>query len=93
MNEVVWTETALRGLRQIRAYLAQFNPRAAAEVAATLVAAGNSLSEFPQRGRPVAGTDMRELVTHYAYILRYRVAGDVVVVLRVRHAAQRQTTP
>jgi plasmid stabilization system protein ParE len=36
---------------------------------------------------------MRELLTAYPYIIRYRVHRDEVVVLRVRHSAQRPTTP
>jgi plasmid stabilization system protein ParE len=34
LNEVVWTEPALAHLAAIRAYIEQFNPRAAREVAA-----------------------------------------------------------
>jgi len=36
---------------------------------------------------------MRELVTARPYIIRYRIVGDEVVILRVRHAAQRPTDP
>ena len=93
MNKAVWSATALANLRAIRAYLEQFNPRAAGELAAQLVATGNSLVPFPHRGRVVPNTDMRELVTTYPYIIRYRVAGDVVVILRVRHASRRPTDP
>jgi toxin ParE1/3/4 len=62
---VVWTDPALAHLEAIRLYLEQFNPRAARQLADSLVAAGNSLAEFPRRGRMVPGTDMRELVTAY----------------------------
>ena len=93
MNEAVWSATALANLRAIRAYIEQFNPRAAGELAAQLIAAGNSLVQFPHRGRVVPKTDMRELVTTYPYIIRYRVAGNVVVILRVRHTSRRPTNP
>jgi plasmid stabilization system protein ParE len=36
---------------------------------------------------------LRALVTRYDYIIRYRVAGDIVYVLRVRHTARRPTDP
>ena len=52
LTEVVWTEPALAQLQAIRAYIAQFNPRAAMHVAAGLRDAGNSLTHFPHRGRP-----------------------------------------
>ena len=67
MNKVVWSATALAHLRFIRAYIEQFNPRAAQALAEGLVAAGNSLVHFPHRGRIVPGTDARELVTAYPY--------------------------
>jgi plasmid stabilization system protein ParE len=37
---------------------------------------------------------MRELVSHsYPYIIRYRIEGDTVFVLRVRHTSRRPTNP
>jgi plasmid stabilization system protein ParE len=36
---------------------------------------------------------MRELVTCYPYIIRYRVQGDIVMILRVRHTSRRPTNP
>ncbi|HEX3990971.1 MAG TPA: type II toxin-antitoxin system RelE/ParE family toxin [Acetobacteraceae bacterium] len=37
------------------------------------------------------GTDTRELVTAYPYIIRYRIVGDQVRILRVRHTSRRPT--
>jgi plasmid stabilization system protein ParE len=34
---------------------------------------------------------MREVMSSYPYIIRYRTAGDEVVILRVRHMARRPT--
>lgn len=93
LTNVVWSSTALAHLRLIRAYIEQFNPTAAQDVAIGLMAAGNSLAQFPNRGRPVPGTDARELITTRDYIIRYRVVGDTVRILRVRHTARRPTTP
>jgi len=67
LNSVVWSTTALAQVRSIRAYIEQFNPRAAHELANGLYEAGNSLAHFPRRGRIVSGTDSRELVTAYPY--------------------------
>ena len=63
MNKVVWSNAARADLRVIRAYVEEFNPRAAVALAQALVDAGNSLETFPYRGRIVPGTDVRELVT------------------------------
>ena len=88
---VVWTETALRGIWRAYEYLTDFNPHAAVHLAESLLAAGDSLVNFPHRGRPVRGTNMRELVTVSPYIIRYRVTADKVIVLRVRHGSRRPT--
>jgi toxin ParE1/3/4 len=90
---VVWTLAAARGIERAYDYIFDFNPRAAMHVAETLRAEGNSLENFPHRGCPVRGTDMRELVISYPYIIRYRVIGNDVVILRIRHTARRPTNP
>jgi toxin ParE1/3/4 len=90
---VVWTQTALRGVWRAYEYLTDFNPRAAVHLAESLLAAGDSLVNFPHRGRPVRGTNMRELVTVSPYIIRYRVTADTVIILRVRHGSRRPTKP
>jgi addiction module RelE/StbE family toxin len=94
VQAVIWSPAAVAQLRAIRAYVDQFNPRAAEKVAAHLRRAGDSLEHFPHRGRPVPGTEMRELTTNYPYIIRYRVTRDGTVrILRVRHMSRRPTNP
>jgi toxin ParE1/3/4 len=90
---VVWTETALQGVWRAYDYLMDFNPRAAIHLAESLLEAGDSLNNFPHRGRLVRGTGMRELVTVSPYIIRYRVTADTVIILRVRHSSRRPTRP
>lgn len=90
---VVWTEAALEAIVRAYNYLYEFNPRAAMHLAQSIRAEGDSLTHFPQRGRPVPGTTMRELVAAYSYIIRYRVEAERVVILRIRHAARRPTNP
>jgi toxin ParE1/3/4 len=58
-------------------------------MAERLIALGNSLVDFPNRGRLVSGTDLRELAILSPYIIRYRVDDDRVFVLRVRHGRRR----
>ena len=62
-------------------------------MAEALLAAGDSLINFAYRGRPVPGTQMREMVSVSPYIIRYRIAGDEVIILRVRHSSRKPTTP
>ena len=90
--DVIWSPKALREVERATEYLIDFNPRAAAALADGLVAAGDSLEHFAHRGRPVPNTTMRERVTAFPYIIRYRIVRDEEVrILRVRHMARRQT--
>ncbi len=91
--QVIWTEPALDGIARAYDYIYEFNPRAAMRVAESLRIEGDSLEHFPHRGRPVAGTPLRELVSAYPYIIRYRIEAERVIILRVRHSARRPTTP
>jgi len=68
--QVVWSPSALRDIRHIYSYIARFNRRAAEDLARELVAAGDSLETFPRRGRAVRGTNLREWVLVYPYIIR-----------------------
>lgn len=83
---MIFSPAAIADLVRIRAYIAQFNPIAARRMAERLIAAGDSLARFPNRGRP-AGR-YRELVVVRPYVLVYRVTDDLVEILRVWHGAQ-----
>ena len=87
MVRVVWTRDALVNLRLIRHDIEQFDPQAAERIAQRLIEAGDRLSMFPERGRPASG-GTRELVIVRPYVLRYRVDGGTVYILRVRHSAR-----
>jgi len=84
MIPVVWTVSALADVRSIRDYLKDFNPNAARSLAERLAAAGMSLAAFPYRGRPVQD-NLRELTVIHPYIIRYEIAGERVIILRIRH--------
>ena len=88
MHRVIWQRAALRDLAAIRAYFDRFNPYAASDLFARLLAAGNSLAKHPERGRPVRG-NRRELVAVWPYGIGYIVGADTVRIIRVRHGARR----
>jgi toxin ParE1/3/4 len=88
VRRVAWTESALGDLQGIRRYIGEFNPKAAQELAERLLDAADRLKSFAERGRPVA-QGVRELIVVYPYIIRYRIDGDLVVIMRVRHGGQR----
>lgn len=87
---IKWHRKARQDLRSIRAYIAEDNPRAAANVAATILQAVELLPDNPAIGRPGRVMDTRELVVAGTpYLVPYRIMGDVVVILRVLHGAQK----
>jgi plasmid stabilization system protein ParE len=90
---VIWTEPALDAIGRAYDYLYDFNPQAAKRVADHIRDVGDGLENFPYRGRLVARSNMREVLTSYPYVIRYRIIGDEVVILRVRHMARKPTKP
>jgi toxin ParE1/3/4 len=87
LYKIVWTDEAIAQLEIIGAYIAIDDPVAAAALANRLIALADSLAEFPHRGR-VAEENSREMTTVWPFILRYRVDGDTVLILRIRHGAR-----
>jgi toxin ParE1/3/4 len=87
MAEVVWLRAAIVQIDQIAAYVRVFDPAAADRLAQRLLALGDSLADFPLRGRP-ASNGAREMLIVRPYILRYRVIDDRVFILGIRHGAQ-----
>lgn len=86
---VIWSPEAVDDIARITTHIAAENPIAARRVAQELVLAADSLTLFPQRGRPSPLPGRRELVAIRPYIIVYRIlAGETVDILRVWHAAQ-----
>jgi toxin ParE1/3/4 len=87
MAEVVWLTEALDQLNQIAAYIRIFNPASADRITDRLTALGDSLTKFPNRGRP-AKHGLRELTTVPPYVLRYEVVDQTVYIVAVVHGAR-----
>jgi plasmid stabilization system protein ParE len=54
------------------------------------------LRKTPEMGRKVEGTDRREVLAPFgggAYVLRYRVDADAVVIVRVWHSREERGAP
>jgi addiction module RelE/StbE family toxin len=83
-----WTRPAAADRREIRAYIAQDNPAAALALDKLFSEKAGRLVDHPNLGRPGRAAGTRELVAHQNFILVYDVAGDLVRVLRVLHAAR-----
>lgn len=85
-----YTRRALAHLAEIRAYIEQDRPAAAASVGASIRDAVSRLTQFPDIGRPGRVDGTRELVVpRLPFIVVYRVTGSHVDVLAILHAARR----
>lgn len=87
---VLWTEPASDDLTRIVEYIRRDNPSAAARVARTIYEGVAQLKQMPERGRPGFAENTRELVfSPWPYIAVYEVVADCVMILRIRHTAQK----
>jgi toxin ParE1/3/4 len=86
--KLVWTHQAAADRREIREYIAQTNPAAALALDELFSKKAGHLADHPGLGRPGRVDGTRELIAHQNYILVYDLAGDLVRVLRVLHAAR-----
>lgn len=88
MMKLFWTPEAIQDREGIYDYIEADNPAAALALDELFAEKADRLVDHPGLGRSgrIAGT--RELVAHRNYILVYDLAGDLVRVLRVLHAAR-----
>ncbi len=87
--ELFWTPEAIQDRNEIYDYIEADNLAVALVLDEMFSEKAVHLVDHPSLGRPgrVAGT--RELVSHQNYVLIYDIAGDLVRVLCVLHAARR----
>jgi plasmid stabilization system protein ParE len=91
---VVYAPRALRDLESIAAYLVERNPAGAINVLGAIKSSVDTLSFFPQIGRLVDNAGHRRVpVLRYHYLIFYRVAGDELLILHIRHASLRPIDP
>lgn len=93
MPQMIFSPAALRDLERLREFLRNKNPAAAKRAAEAIIAALKPLMRHPLIGRPVeyvedAGITYRELPIDFGgsgYIALYRLEGELVTILAVRH--------
>ena len=90
MPQVIFSPSAIRNLERLREFLRPKNPAAAERAAKALIQGLEELGKFPHIGRPIddLSEEYRDLLIDFGnsgYIARYRLDGDTVVVLAIRH--------
>jgi addiction module RelE/StbE family toxin len=85
---------ALRDLESIGTYLVQRNPSGAENVLSAIKASIDALSAFPEMAPAVDQTGHRRLpILRYPYVVFYRIAGDELLILHIRHTSRRPIDP
>jgi toxin ParE1/3/4 len=91
---VVYAPRALRDLERIASYHVERNPAGAINVLGAIKSSIDTLSFFPQIGRLVDNAGHRRVpVLRYPYLIFYRVAGDELLILHIRHTSRRPIDP
>jgi plasmid stabilization system protein ParE len=90
MPRVIFAAAALRDIERLRAFLRPKNPSAARRAGEAILRGVQGLGTNPRMGRLVEDLpeQYREWVIAFGdsgYVARYRIDGDVVTILAVRH--------
>ncbi len=90
--KIVWRERALEDISRLYDFLREKNEDAATKAAQVILRGSALLEVSPKLGRPMAdGTRRRELFIPFGvgfYVLRYFLADDIVVIVRVWHGRE-----
>jgi len=87
---ILWSPRAVGHLRQIRDYISEDDPGAAARVAEKILSCVELVAQQPSMGRPGRVPGTRELVaTGTPYIIPYRVRRERLEVIAVFHGRQK----
>jgi addiction module RelE/StbE family toxin len=85
-----YSPRAQADLLSIFLYLKGRSPRAATEVVRQIRVRSESLLQFPLMGARTGMAGIRRLeVGRYPYLIFYRVEGDLVSIVHIRHASRR----
>ena len=90
--KISWLPEALDDIERLYGFLLEKDAPAAERAMRTISSGSDKLEDFPEIGRPMGdGTGRRELIIPFgagAYILRYRIHRNAVVIIRVWHSRE-----
>ncbi|ULR47749.1 type II toxin-antitoxin system RelE/ParE family toxin [Rhizobium sp. K102] len=90
MPQVIFSPAAIRDLERLREFLRPKNPSVARRAGETILKGVSLLAAHPHMGRLIEDLpeQYREWLIDFGesgYVARYRVDGDILTVLAVRH--------
>lgn len=96
MMQIVWLPEAEKDLERLYEFIRPINPKAAKRALLVIIDGVDRLLEFPELGRPRETLPrIRELIVPFgarAYIVRYRLTQDSVVIVRIFHGLEDRQT-
>jgi toxin ParE1/3/4 len=87
---IEYSHRAQTDLLNIFSYLSERNPRAAVSVVREIRNRIETLPAFPLKAPRTDVSDTRRLeIVRYPYFVFYRVEGDIISIVHIRHASRR----
>jgi addiction module RelE/StbE family toxin len=91
-TRLIWLPEAVTDIQRLHQFIQRHNPAAARRAVERIKKAAARLQEHPASGKPVSKlTDFRDLLIPFGngnYVLRYRLVGPLVVIVRVWHSRE-----
>jgi toxin ParE1/3/4 len=88
VHVIHWKKQAINDLIKIGQEIAKDSPANAEKMVVLIEAKVTPLAAHSEIGRTGRKRGTRELVVHQHYIVIYRVQGEIIEILRVKHAAR-----
>ncbi|MBK5971314.1 MULTISPECIES: type II toxin-antitoxin system RelE/ParE family toxin [Thiorhodovibrio] len=90
MPRLIWSPTALRDVQRLHRFLAPKSLAVAKRAVKAIRQGVKIIEQQPGLGRPVEDMDaeFRDWIIDFGdsgYVVRYRVASDIIIILAVRH--------
>jgi addiction module RelE/StbE family toxin len=85
---LIWSPQSIEDRKQIYAFIAEDNPRAADELDELFKYQAKQLLTFPDMGKPGRVATTRELVVYKHYILVYVCKENTIAILTVLHTSR-----
>lgn len=90
MSQVIYSPSAIRDLERIREFLKSKDPRAATRAGQAIIRSMKEVAKIPSIGKPIEQMpqEFRDWIIDFGqsgYVARYRISGDKIVILAVRH--------